>query len=148
MDIGEIEDGEVEAVVALWEACGLTRPWNDPRADIALARSGGTSAVLVGRREGRLIASAMVGADGHRGWVYYVAVDPSLRDQGLGRVIMDAAEAWAQASGMPKFQLMVRAGNRPVIEFYRRLGFQLEETVVMGKRFDGQTWDVAPTGAD
>ena len=148
MDIGEIEDGEVEAVVALWEACGLTRPWNDPRADIALARAGATSAVLVGRRQGRVIASAMVGADGHRGWVYYVAVTPALQGEGLGRVIMEAAEAWARALGMPKFQLMVRAGNRPVIDFYRRLGFQLEETVVMGKRFNGQSWDVASAGGD
>jgi ribosomal protein S18 acetylase RimI-like enzyme len=146
MDIGDIEDGEVEAVVALWVACGLTRPWNDPRADIALARAGSTSAVLVGRRDGRVIASAMVGADGHRGWVYYVAVEPALQGEGLGRVIMDAAEAWARAAGMPKVQLMVRAGNTKVIDFYRRLGFQQEDTLVMGKRFDGRSWDVAPLG--
>jgi ribosomal protein S18 acetylase RimI-like enzyme len=143
MDIGVIEDSEVEAVITLWEACGLTRPWNDPRADIALARAGSTSALLVGRREGRVIASAMVGADGHRGWVYYVAVEPALQGEGRGRVIMDAAEAWARAAGVPKFQLMVRAGNKAVIDFYRRLGFLEEETVVMGKRFDGRTWDVA-----
>ncbi len=95
MDIGPLEDGEVEEVVALWERCGLTRPWNDPRADILLARSSPTSDVLVGRRDGRVIASAMVGADGHRGWVYYLAADPALRRQGLGRRMMQACETWA-----------------------------------------------------
>ena len=144
MRISPLEDGEIEEAVALWERCGLTRPWNDPRADIALARSSATSEVLAGRRHGRIVASAMVGADGHRGWVYYLAADPELRRQGLGRAMMEACEVWARERGVPKIQLMVRAGNLATIGFYRALGYQQEDTVVLGKRFDGRNWAVAP----
>ena len=140
MDIGPLEDGEVEEVVALWERCGLTRPWNDPRADIVLARSSPTSDVLVGRRDGRIIASAMVGTDGHRGWVYYLAADPGLRRQGLGRRMMLACEAWACERGVPKIQLMVRGSNAATVGFYKALGYLQEDTVILGKRFDGQSW--------
>ncbi|MDU6244393.1 MAG: GNAT family N-acetyltransferase, partial [Bradyrhizobium sp.] len=74
--ISDITDADVPAIIALWQRCGLTRPWNDPAADIALARRGDNATVLVGRVGGAIAASAMVGHDGHRGWVYYVSVDP------------------------------------------------------------------------
>ncbi|MFX6778520.1 GNAT family N-acetyltransferase, partial [Acinetobacter baumannii] len=86
--IDPIGDADVAAVVALWQRCGLTRPWNDPHADIALARRRDNSAVLVAREGGSIVATVMVGHDGHRGWVYYVAVDPDTRKRGYGRIIM------------------------------------------------------------
>ena len=89
--IADIADADVEAVIALWQRCGLTRPWNDPASDIALARRNANSTVLVGRADGALVATAMVGHDGHRGWVYYVAVDPASQKQRLCRSIMAAA---------------------------------------------------------
>jgi len=131
--------------VALWERCGLTRPWNDPHDDIALARTSGASAVLVGRQGGSVVASAMVGTDGHRGWVYYLAVDPDLRRQGLGRRIMGACEVWAEGRGVPKIQLMVRGSNTATVGFYEALGYVQEDTVILGKRFDGQSWSAAPS---
>jgi hypothetical protein len=127
-------DGEAPALVALWEACGLTRPWNDAAADIAFARGGPASDVLVIERGGRIAASAMVGHDGHRGAVYYVAVDPALRGQGLGRAIMEAAEAWLRARGVPKLNLMVRTGNEGAAGFYAGLGYAQDAVVVMSKR--------------
>ena len=134
-------------MVSLWERCGLTRPWNEPLADIALARESPTSEVLVGRDGGRIVASAMVGTDGHRGWVYYLSVDPGLARRGLGRRMMQACETWARERGVPKIQLMVRSGNAATIGFYRALGYQLEETVILGKRFDGRSWDTAKAPA-
>ena len=95
--IDAIGDADVENVVALWQRCGLTRPWNDPHADIALARRRDNSTVLIGRDGGAIVATVMVGHDGHRGWVYYVAVDPDGRKRGYGRVIMAAAEDWLRA---------------------------------------------------
>src|SRR3984893_3483118 len=92
--IAPIEDGDVAAVIALWQACGLTRPWNDPAAEIARGRNGTNAAVLVGRDNGAIVASSMVGHDGHRGWVYYVAVDPDHRQKGSGRAVMDAEVDW------------------------------------------------------
>jgi ribosomal protein S18 acetylase RimI-like enzyme len=132
----DLREGEIEAAVALWEACALTRPWNDPRADARLALAGATSTILAARDGDRLVATAMVGADGHRGWVYYLAVDPERRGQGLGVAMMRAAEAWARARGMPKLQLMVRADNAAAVAFYRAIGYATEPVTVMSTRFE------------
>jgi hypothetical protein len=133
--ITDLRPDEVEAAAALWEACGLTRPWNDPRADARLALAGDTSTILAMRDESRLIATAMVGTDGHRGWVYYLAVDPDQRGRRHGEAMMRAAEAWVQARGMPKLQLMVRSGNSAVVGFYKAIGYDVEEVTVMSTWF-------------
>jgi len=137
LDITDIADGDEDAVVALWERCGLTRPWNDPHADLALARRTATSTVLVGRRSGSIVATAMLGFDGHRGWVYYLAVEPALQRAGLGRAMMAAAEVWAQTRGAPKLQLMVRGDNAAAVGVHESLGYRREDTIVLGKRFGG-----------
>jgi ribosomal protein S18 acetylase RimI-like enzyme len=125
------------AVIALWEACGLTRPWNDPAADFARAVAGPASAVLLLREGESLAASVMVGCDGHRGWVYYLAVSPARRRAGLGRAMMDAAEAWLRARGAPKLQLMVREDNEDALGFYEALGLERQKVVTLG-RFLGE----------
>lgn len=137
--IAEIADSDIEAVIALWRACGLTRPWNDPASDIALARRNANSTVLVGRAGGAIVATAMVGHDGHRGWVYYVAVDPDGQKQGFGRAIMNAAEAWLRAAGLPKLQLLVRRENAKAGAFYQSIGYEEADTVVFAKWIDGRT---------
>ncbi|MCC8959359.1 GNAT family acetyltransferase [Bradyrhizobium sp. Pear77] len=136
--IAEITDADVTAVVALWQACGLTRPWNDPAADIALARRGPSSAILVGRSSDTIVATAMVGHDGHRGWVYYVAVDPNLQGKGLGRTIMAAAEDWLRNAGVPKLQLLVRRENAKAGAFYQSLGYEESTSVMLAKWLDGR----------
>jgi ribosomal protein S18 acetylase RimI-like enzyme len=135
MRIVEIKDADIEPVVALWERCGLTRPWNDPHADIALARRTEGSTVLIGWLDDVIAASVMVGSDGHRGWLYYMGVDPKLQRAGLGRQIMAAAETWLLGQGVPKIQLMVRGENAQAQGFYRQLGYEPQDTVVLGKRF-------------
>ena len=139
--IDAIGDADVENVVALWQRCGLTRPWNDPHADIALARRRDNSTVLIGRDGGAIAATVMVGHDGHRGWVYYVAVDPVRRAQGLGRCIMSAAEDWLRQAGIAKLQLLVRRSNAKAGAFYQSLGYTEAETIVFAKWLDGR----APT---
>jgi ribosomal protein S18 acetylase RimI-like enzyme len=136
--IADIADADVAAVIALWQRCGLTRPWNDPASDIALARRNANSTVLVGRAHGALVATTMVGHDGHRGWVYYVAVDPASQKQGLGRAIMAAAEQWLRAAGLPKLQLMVRRENAKAGAFYRSIGYEESDTVVYARWIDGR----------
>jgi ribosomal protein S18 acetylase RimI-like enzyme len=122
--------------VALWEECGLTRPWNDPYADLDRALAGPSSTVLAVVDDGVLVATAMVGHDGHRGWVYYLAVSPSGRGRGLGRALMAAAEEWVAARGIPKLMLMVRSTNTEVLGFYARLGYAVEDTAVLGRRLE------------
>ena len=136
--IAPITDADVESVVALWQRCGLTRPWNDPAADIALARSGPNAAVLVGRAGNGIVASVLVGHDGHRGWVYYVAVDPDLQGKAFGRTIMAAAEDWLRGQGVEKVMLMVRPDNTKVQAFYDRLGYDVQERVIYAKWLDGR----------
>ena len=136
--VSDIADADIAAVIALWQACGLTRPWNDPSSDIALARRGPSSTVLIGRDGGAIVATAMVGHDGHRGWVYYVASDPNLRAKGYGRAIMKAAEDWLRAAGMPKLQLLVRRENAGVAAFYQSIGYEEAQTVVFAKWLDGR----------
>src|SRR5882672_4428914 len=123
LTVRAIAPGEGPAVIALWQACGLTRPWNDPAADLAFARGKPNSDVLVGLAEGRIVASAMVGHDGHRGTMYYVSVDPQLRGRGLGAELVAAAEAWLQARGVWKVNLLVRKGNEEVLGFYAGQGY-------------------------
>jgi len=123
LEIRDIADADLDAVVALWHAAGVARPWNDPKRDIAFARRDGHSTVLVGADEGRIVASAMVGEDGHRGWVYYVAIAPELQRSGLGRTMMQAAEDWLIRRGVWKVQLLVRADNKKATQFYERLGY-------------------------
>ncbi|QKR98566.1 GNAT family acetyltransferase [Sphingomonas sp. CL5.1] len=134
--IAEASLADEAELVVLWEVCGLTRPWNPPARDIARALGGPASTILVARREGAVTGSVMVGHDGHRGWVYYLAVAPDARRTGLGRALMQAAEAWLRERGAPKLQLMVRAGNEEVLAFYRALGFVDQPVAVLGRFLD------------
>ena len=136
--IAPIDDDDIASVVALWQRCGLTRPWNDPTGDIAFARRGPNSAVLVGRHGGTLVATVMVGHDGHRGWFYYLGVDPALQGKGFGRAMTQAAEAWLTARGIAKAQLMVRADNDRVRAFYEALGYGEQQRVLFAKWLDGR----------
>lgn len=133
--VTEAEASDARAVIALWEACGLTRPWNDPARDFALALESPASTVLVVREGDALAGSVTTGFDGHRGWVYYLAVAPITRRRGLGRALMAAAEAWLRARGAPKIQLMVREGN-DAIGFYEALGLERQPVVTLGRFLD------------
>jgi ribosomal protein S18 acetylase RimI-like enzyme len=136
--ISSIADADIATIAALWQRCGLTQPWNDPAGDIAFARRGPNSDILVGRRADKLIATALVGHDGHRGWVYYVAVDPDAQGTGFGRAIMLAAEDWLRTRGVLKIQLMVRPDNSEVAAFYQTLGYGEQKRVIYAKWLDGR----------
>ena len=136
--IGDLPQDRYDEALALWEECALTRPWNDPRADLLRAMTGPSSTVLAAiSTAGSLLGTAMVGHDGHRGWVYYLAVAPAAQGAGLGRDLMTASEEWVVARGIPKLQLMVRSSNTAVLGFYDRLGYEVQDTVVLGRRFEG-----------
>lgn len=134
--IAHAEDGDTPAIVELWQRAELTRPWNDPHADIALARRGPHSTILVARSGAALVGTVMVGHDGHRGWIYYLAVDPACRRRGLGRALTTAAEDWLRARAVPKLMLLVRPENEPVRAFYTAEGFIEEPRIVFSKRLD------------
>ena len=127
---------DTEAVVALWEVCGLTRPWNDPRADIARKLTVQPELFLVAEDpgSGAVIGSVMAGYDGHRGWLYYLATDPAQRGRGTARALVAEAERRLEAMGCPKVQLMVRSENDRVLDFYDALGYADDDVLVRSRR--------------
>jgi ribosomal protein S18 acetylase RimI-like enzyme len=132
MRIRDARSPDEEAVVSLWRACGLTVPYNDPAKDFRFALGKPSSDVLVADDDG-IVGSVMVGHDGHRGWIYYLAVMPARQQRGLGRALVTAAEQWLSQRGIAKLNLMVREHNHGVAAFYRRLGFELMPRINMQK---------------
>ena len=135
MDVRELTAADRPSATALWSEVGLTRPWNDPGADFDRAVAGPTSCVL-GAFDAGLAATAMVGHDGHRGWVYYLAVDPARRGDGVGRRMMREAERWLLERGAVKINVMVRHDNAAALGFYERLGYEDAETTVLARWLD------------
>lgn len=139
LTVASIEDADIPEVIGLWQRAGLVREWNDPAGDIALARRERNATILLGRDSGgALVASLLVGHDGHRGWVYYVSVDPDHRRKDYGRQIMTAAEDWLRARGIMKLQLMVRGDNAKVHAFYQSLGYYDQQRTTFAKWLDGR----------
>jgi ribosomal protein S18 acetylase RimI-like enzyme len=129
--IREIRDQDIERVIEIWHASGVTRPWNDPRKDIAFARSNSHSTILVAALDESVVATVMVGHDGHRGWVYYLATEPAHQGKGLGRAMMTAAERWLLKRGVWKLNVLVRNDNARVVGFYEHLGYRDAATVCL-----------------
>ncbi|HXS68004.1 MAG TPA: GNAT family acetyltransferase [Candidatus Polarisedimenticolia bacterium] len=136
MHIRPFELSDEAQVIDLWRKCELVRPVNDPSRDIRRKLSVNPELFLVGTLNGKIIAAVMVGYEGHRGWINYLAVHPGHRLNGYGRQMMAEAEKRLRAVGCPKINLQVRANNRAVIDFYRRVGFDVDDVVSLGKRLE------------
>jgi ribosomal protein S18 acetylase RimI-like enzyme len=134
MHIRSYREPDENAVVALWQTCGLTRPWNDPRKDIARKLTVQRELFLVGECDGQVVATLMAGFEGHRGWVNYLAVSPELRGRGHAAALMKAVEARFIEMGCPKVNLQVRSTNTAALDFYRKLGYEPDAAVSLGKR--------------
>ena len=134
MQVRPFLDPDEAAVIALWEACGLTRSWNDPRKDIERKRSVQRERFLVGTHDDVVIASIMIGYDGHRGWINYLAVEPAHRKKGHARTLMREAERLLAVAGCPKINLQIRTTNASVIEFYEAIGYAQDDVVSYGRR--------------
>jgi ribosomal protein S18 acetylase RimI-like enzyme len=123
-------------VVSLWSLCGLIRPWNDPYRDIDRKLAWDAANLVVLEDADELIGSVMVGYEGHRGWVNYLAVHPGHQRQGLGRLLMDEAERRLRELGCAKVNLQIRTSNKAAAEFYRRMGYAVDDVVSMGRRLE------------
>lgn len=134
MQIRQFTPADTDAAIAIWAVCGLTRPWNDPRKDIERKKAVQPELFLVGEVDGKVIATGMAGYEGHRGWVNYLAVEPSQRGQGYGRDLMVAIEDGLERLGCPKVNLQVRTDNAAAIAFYQAIGYSVDASVSLGKR--------------
>lgn len=137
--VRDLVDADIPAVFDLWRRCGLLRPWNDPLEDIRICRTSGHGAILVATRDGAILGACMTGHDGHRGALYYLAGDPDHRREGVGRRLVEAAEAWCRARGVPKLNLLVRRENTAVLAFYEALGFRDTDSACLWHHLDAET---------
>ena len=129
-------ESDEDAVVKLWQECELTVPWNNPQKDISRKLSVQPDMFLVGLFDNKVVATVMAGYEGHRGWVNYLAVDPTCQKKGYGRRMMDVVEAHLRKLGCPKINLQIRTSNTGIIDFYNALGYTIDDVVSMGKRLD------------
>jgi len=127
-------DEDEAGVIELWRQCDLLRPWNHPQADIRRKCADSPALFFVGARDGEPVATCMAGYDGHRGWIYYLAVAPALRRRGIAAKLVAFAEDELLKLGCPKIDLMVRNTNQSVIEFYRAIGYATDPVMVLSKR--------------
>jgi len=121
-------------VIKLWHRCNLVVPQNDPHKDIEMKLHMQPELFLVGLISGRIVSTVMSGYDGHRGWIYYLAVDPDFQQNGIGRRMVEKTELKLRKLGCSKINLQVRKSNRSVIAFYQRIGFLDDDVLGMGKR--------------
>jgi ribosomal protein S18 acetylase RimI-like enzyme len=139
LEIRPFQPGDGGAVLELWRLCELVRPTNDPAKDIARKLKVRGDLLLVGSSEGKIVASAMVGYEGHRGWINYLAVSPEHRKQGIGRRMMEEAERRLRAEGCPKINLQVRSSNPGAVAFYAAMGYLQDDVLSFGKRLEHDT---------
>jgi ribosomal protein S18 acetylase RimI-like enzyme len=135
MKIRSYISSDKKDLIALWHACGLANPKNDPSHDITRKLKSKSGWLLVGEDNKKIVASVMVGYEGHRGWLNYLAVSPDRQGEGLGRKIVEHAESKLKKLGCPKINLQVRKENKAVLGFYQRIGYQDDQVISLGKRF-------------
>lgn len=136
INIRPFQPDDEKALVELWRACNLVRSVNNPQRDIQRKLRVHPEWFLVGILDGQIVASVMAGYEGHRGWLNYVAVNPKFQRRGFGRAIIAEAERLLSKAGCPKVNLQVRGANSAAIDFYRAIGFAIDEVVSMGKRLE------------
>jgi ribosomal protein S18 acetylase RimI-like enzyme len=136
MRIRAFEDSDTETVVDLWKRCELVVPWNDPYKDIRRKMKVDPELFLVGEVDGAVIATAMAGYEGHRGWINYLCVAPPYQGAGRGRALVEEVERRLRERGCPKINLQIRHTNTGTAAFYEALGYGREQSIVLGKRLE------------
>jgi ribosomal protein S18 acetylase RimI-like enzyme len=134
LEIRPFQDSDTAAVLQLWEDCELTRDYNNPYEDIRRKLAVQPGLFLVGTLNTLVVACVMAGYEGHRGWLNYLAVTPACRRRGFARLMVAAAEKELRLLGCPKINLQVRLENTQAMEFYKNIGFKVDQVVSLGKR--------------
>ena len=134
LDIRTYEHADMEDVIHVWEQCGLIRSWNNPKLDIQRKAKTQKNLFFVGELSNKIIANAMFGYDGHRGWLNYFAVLPQYQKSGFGKQLLEFGEKILVDKGCPKINLQIRADNKEAINFYKAVGYNEDEVISFGKR--------------
>ncbi|MGV3346162.1 GNAT family acetyltransferase [Enterobacteriaceae bacterium LUAb1] len=134
MEIRVFCQDDFEEVITLWERCDLLRPWNDPEMDIERKLNHYPALFLVAVVGGEIVGTVMGGYDGHRGAAYYLGVHPDYRGRGIANALLNRLEKKLIALGCPKIHIIVREENDAVTGMYEKLDYEIQDTIVMGKR--------------
>ena len=134
LNIRTYEHADMEDVIHVWEECGLIRSWNNPKLDIQRKANTQKDLFFVGEFSNKIIATAMFGYDGHRGWLNYFAVLPQFQKSGFGKQLLEFGELILVDKGCPKLNLQIRADNKEAINFYKAVGYNEDEVISFGKR--------------
>ncbi|HEV3270853.1 MAG TPA: GNAT family acetyltransferase [Candidatus Methylacidiphilales bacterium] len=124
------------AVIDLWRTCNLLVPHNNPLKDIRRKLRVNPEWFLIGEQDSLIVATCMAGYEGHRGWINYLAVSPGAQRRGIASRMMEEAEILLRKAGCPKINVQIRSTNLQVIEFYKSIGFKVDEVASMGKRLE------------
>ncbi len=133
MDIRLFSEDDRRQVVRLWKTVFADDPPHNEPDHVITAKLKVDELLFVAVDKGTLLGTIMAGYDGHRGWLYSVAVDPQQQKNGIGRQLVEHALASLREHGCAKVNLQIRSGNSEVITFYKKLGFETEERVSMGR---------------
>ena len=134
LEIRPYQKDDEEKVIALWRECNLVVPWNNIKLDIERKLKVNPELFLIGSYNGEIVATAMGGYEGHRGWVNYLAVSKKYQRKGFGQQIMIEIENRLRAIGCPKINLQIRTTNAEAINFYKNIGYSTDQVICMGKR--------------
>jgi len=134
MEIREYNSLDEKQVINLWIKCDLVKPWNNPKQDIEQKLKVDPDLFLVGIIDNKIVATVMGGYEGHRGWINYLAVDPTFQRKGFASKIMAIIENKIKEKGAPKINLQIRTSNESVINFYKSINYKIDDVISMGKR--------------
>jgi len=132
--IRQFVPNDTNRVIFIWEQCDLVRNWNNPNFDIQRKLNFQKELFFVGLLNDEIIATAMFGYDGHRGWLNYFAVLPNFQKRGFGKQLMTFGEMALIEKGCPKLNLQIRNDNTKAINFYQKVGYKEDAAVSFGKR--------------
>ena len=132
--IRQFVPNDTNRVIFIWEQCDLVRNWNNPNFDIQRKLNFQKELFFVGLLNDEIIATAMFGYDGHRGWLNYFAVLPNFQKRGFGKQLMTFGEMALIEKGCPKLNLQIRNDNSKAINFYQKVGYKEDAAISFGKR--------------
>ena len=134
MIIRPYQSADESTVISLWKACNLLVPWNNPYQDIVRKQGTDAELFMVAELDSQVRATIMVGYDGHRGWINYLAVHPEYRRRGVAKQLLRGAESHLCQKGCPKLNLQIRSSNPDAVAFYQAMGYVEDDVVSFGKR--------------
>ncbi|MFT7458820.1 MAG: ribosomal protein S18 acetylase RimI-like enzyme [Planctomycetota bacterium] len=136
MKIRKLDIAERDELASFWRKAFPDDPSHNDPVKVIAEKLAVDDLIFVAEENNIIIGACMAGYDGHRGWLYAVAIEHKLRRKGIGKELVTFAIACLKELGCGKVNLQIRKGNEQAEDFYKSLGFITEERISMGIRFE------------